>query len=376
MLTACAKETKTVNLNYSAQERKGTVVTTGLSFSEADLIAPDGIYNENTANLCAVMAASASSGALPQENFRELGFTHIAKFSYDKSYEGDKVGVVMGSRNIAGDTLIFLIARGTQGREWYSDFDVGYGLEHKGFAGCADFLAQKLDLYVTNYMIDPDKTRFLITGYSRGAAAVNILSKRLIDEYGSDKVQAYTFASPNTTTTDNNERYRSVYNIIKKDDVFTGLPLREWGYHRYGTDVVVKESGTSPDEARQVFEEITGDDFRGFETGTDTEDFLRRAYALSPTVEDYYEKRYEVGDSSLSVYDYMNVAARFLCEDQTEEDGDILMESMNSPFSEVSMYFMQGVDMEELLLSGSFERSSVADAHSMVSYLIFMNNAQ
>lgn len=373
MMTACAKETKTVDLKYSPENREDTAVSTTLDFSEADLIEPSSDYNEEIASLCAVMSASAFSDATPQENFHQLGFSHIAKFSYGRGYEEDKVGMTAASKNIAGETLIFLVARGTQGREWYSNFDVGLGQEHKGFSGCADFLFQKLEMYMTNYAIDSDTARFLITGYSRGAAAANILSKRLTDIYGGERVQAYTFAAPNTTTLENAEKYSRIYNIVKEDDVFVGLPLRSWGYHRYGTDIVLKEDDAPPAQVRQVFQQITGEDFRGFESDEDVKRFLSRAYELSPTVEDYYEKRYEVGDSSLSVYDYMIIAAKFLCEEQTEEDGDVLMESMDSPFSEVSMFFLQGVDMEELLFSGSFERSSVADSHSMVSYLIGMN---
>ena len=376
IMTACAKETKTVDLSYPPQSGENMVVSTALDFSEADLIDQSGEYNAGVAKLCAVMSASAFSGAIPQENFHELGFSHIAKFSYDKGYEEDKVGVIAASKNIAGETLIFVVARGTQGKEWYSNFDVGFEPEHKGFSGCADFLFNKLDLYMTNYMIDSDKARFLITGYSRGAAAANILSKRLIDAYSGERVQAYTFATPNTTTLENDERYSSIFNIVKSDDVFTGMPLSSWGYHRYGTDIVLEESDKEPAQVRQVFQEITGDDFRGFESSEDTKSFLTNAYQLAPTVKDYYEKKYTVGEYSLPGYEYMNIAAKFLCEEHTEDDGDILIESMDSPFSDVSMFFMQGVDMEELLFSGSFERSSVADSHSMVSYLILMNDEQ
>ena len=374
MITACESESREVALQYPLENRGDEVVSTELVVSDEDFADASGEYNERLASLCAVMSASAVSSAAPQENFRELGFTHIAKFSYEKGYEEDKVGVVMASKNVGGQTLVFVVARGTQGREWYSNFDVGFEPEHKGFSGCADFLMQKVRLYLTNYAIDVDHVRFLITGYSRGAAAANILSKRLTDEFGREKVQAYTFAAPNTTTMNNSEAYSGIFNIIKPDDVFTSIPFARWGYHRYGTDIVPDESAGTPDEVRQVFRQITGEDFRGFDSAQSVEVFLSRAYEMAPTVEDYYHKKYTVGDEILSVCEYMNIAAKFLCEEQTEKDGDILMESMDSPFSEISMFFMQGVDMEELLFSGSFERSSVADSHSMVSYMIELRN--
>lgn len=374
MLTACESESREVSLRYPLENHEDEVVSTGLVLSDDDFAGETNAYNERIASLCAVMSASAFSSAAPQENFHELGFTHIAKFSYEKGYDEDTVGVAIASKKLRGETLVFVVARGTRGREWYSNFDVGYEPEHKGFSACADFLMRKVKLYLTNYAIDSDTARFLITGYSRGAAAANILSKRMTDEYGKEKVQAYTFAAPNTTTLNNSDSYSGIYNIIKTDDVFTAIPLAQWGYHRYGTDIVLDGSSGSSDEARQVFQQITGEDFRGFDSADSVEDFLLCAYELAPTVEDYYHKEYTVGDEGLSVYEYMNIAAKFLCEEQTKKDGDTLMESMDSPFAEVSMFFMNGVDMEELLFSGSFTKSSVADSHSMVSYMILLND--
>ena len=352
MLTACESESREVSLRYPLENHEDEVVTTGLVLSDDDFAGETNACNERIASLCAVMSASAFSSAAPQENFHELGFTHIAKFSYEKGYDEDTVGVSIASKKLRGETLVFIVARGTRGREWYSNFDVGYESEHKGFSACADFLMRKVKLYLTNYAIDSDTARFLITGYSRGAAAANILSKRLTDEFGREKVQAYTFATPNTTTLNNSESYSGIYNIIKPDDVFTAIPLARWGYHRYGTDIVLDGSSGSSDEVRQVFQQITGEDFRGFDSADSVEDFLFCAYELAPTVEDYYHKEYTVGEESLSVYEYMNIAAKFLCEEQTEEDGDTLMESMDSPFAEVSMFFMNGVDMEEMLFYG------------------------
>lgn len=376
MMTACNSETATAQLSYPLENREQTVVSTGLMFSDEDFFTESGEYNERLSSLCAVMSASSASGAIPQENFHALGFSHIAKFSYESGYSEDKVGTVMASKKIGGKSLIFVVARGTQGREWYSNFDVGYNEEHGGFSDCADFLIRKLNMYIANYEIDPDKTSFLVTGYSRGAAAANILSKRLIDRYGADVVRAYTFATPNTTTLNNPQAYRSIFNIVKPDDVFTAIPLAGWGYHRYGTDIILKEDTSSPDEVRQVFQEITGEDFRGFESGKSVEDFLSSAYELSPTIEDYYHKKYTVGDRELSVYDFMRIAAKFLCEEQTEEDSDLLTESMDSSFSPVSMFFLNGVDIEELLFTGSFTKSSVSDSHSMVSYMILLDKQQ
>ena len=374
MTTACATETKTVSLSFPIENKEELAVQRAVELNVRDFDIGDGVYNPRLASMCAVMAASASESKSPQENLYEMGFSHIAKFSYEDYYEEDRVGVVMGSKNIGPDMLIFLTVRGTRGREWYSNFDVGYGKEHKGFSQCADFLQKKTEQYITNYALDRDHLRFLVTGYSRGAAAANIFSKRLIDEYTEERVAAYTFASPNTTTEENPDQYRAIYNIVKADDVFTQIPLSKWGYHRYGTDIELDESDeSSKDEVRQVFRSVTGDEFRGFDSETEVQSFVRNAYRLAPGIYDYYQKRYTVGDKTLTMYEYMTLAAKFLCEENDEEDADTLTETLLSDFSDISLFFLSGMDMEDLLLTGDFYKSGVADSHSMVGYMTLMD---
>ena len=49
---------------------------------------------------------------------------------------------------------------------------------------------------------------------------------------------AYTFASPATTLNAqaHDARYANIFNIANPSDIMPYLPLRTWGYERYGID--------------------------------------------------------------------------------------------------------------------------------------------
>ena len=61
-----------------------------------------------------------------------------------------------------------------------------------------------------------------------------------------DRVYAYTFASPATTLNRaaHDERYGNIFNIINPADIMPSLPLRAWGYERYGVDLTLPSEGT------------------------------------------------------------------------------------------------------------------------------------
>lgn len=77
--------------------------------------------------------------------------------------------------------------------------------------------------------INQTKTDLVLTGFSRGAAASNILAARLVDE-GFDKrnIFAYNFACPDTVMDDNGitnkNKYNSIFNISNAIDIVSWAP--------------------------------------------------------------------------------------------------------------------------------------------------------
>ena len=117
----------------------------------------------------------------------------------------------------------------------YTTLANSFSTEHKGFALAALRLNEKFKEYVTAHEVSGAKKVILLTGHSRGAAIANILGKVYEDD--SDWTSfSYGFATPRTTTASNAAEYKTIFNIINSDDLVTELPLKNWGFTRYGTD--------------------------------------------------------------------------------------------------------------------------------------------
>ena len=117
----------------------------------------------------------------------------------------------------------------------YAKLAAQFSTEHKGFALAALRLNEKFKEYVTAHEVSGAKKVILLTGHSRGAAIANILGKVYEDD--SDWTSfSYGFATPRTTTASNAAEYKTIFNIIISDDLVTELPLKNWGFTRYGTD--------------------------------------------------------------------------------------------------------------------------------------------
>lgn len=198
----------------------------------------------------------------------QLGFTDIRiKDIRDKadSYSVDKddfAGFHMGRRVVregANKYVVYVLAvRGTFFlREWISNVDTGssnssYGTHpewtnhkmHKGFNVTANRIMEELDKYINEHSSEDRgmKKSVLITGHSRGAAVANIIGKEYEDRYNRSKdikPYTYTFGTPRVSLESKSKlrSYKTIFNIVNKDDGVTYLPLKSWGYERYGRDI-------------------------------------------------------------------------------------------------------------------------------------------
>lgn len=184
------------------------------------------------------------------------GFEEVKAITVGKT-DNHRTKCYFGVRKIVSGNrercLVAVVVKGTNGtaEEWSSNFEFGTGINggvdknsdwknisnHKGFDIAATRVKKELDNYVAQYSqkyVGSNKIVYWIMGHSRGAAIANILAANLIDE---NKITyAYTFASPNTTNSKsrNNEKYKSIFNIVNEDDFVPILPCSDWGFGRYG----------------------------------------------------------------------------------------------------------------------------------------------
>jgi len=182
------------------------------------------------------------------------GFTFEGQYNYDRP-AGD-------ARHVAAYTVylnreqaepVALIAvRGTGDGEWPLNLEVmpsgNYDLPYaENFRLAAeDVLSTQAEL-----LEGLENPRIVVTGHSRGAAVANVLGALLSDRYGQERVVAYTFAAPRTVRGEY-PAYANIYNVINPADLVPYLPLYQWGFARYGTDILLPVEEEALAEAVQA----------------------------------------------------------------------------------------------------------------------------
>ncbi len=217
----------------------------------------------------------------------ETGYKDIELNDYYKTATKlrDSIGVIAANKKIKDAsgkvyTLIAAFPRNAgYGAEWYGDFEMGQEGIHQGFLYARDEMLRFLKHYISAKEIKGD-LKLWTAGYSRGAAAVNLVSGFLADSpsYLGDAVSltpkniyAYTVATPTTLpdqlllsevlsvsaahsddgvhkdTAGNGQvfvgtgklnlagdQYKGIHNFTAIGDYITKLPYKEWGFTRYG----------------------------------------------------------------------------------------------------------------------------------------------
>ena len=226
-------------------------------------------YNHSLAiaSLQLIEAGNAENNEPIEALFDKLGLSYSEKtvcyptpaFDYDS--HSSTVGYAFGSKEITSNgkpcTLVVATVRGgNYGVEWGSNFEIGDGVEHAGFARAADEVFASLSDYLAS--LPAGNVKVWLTGFSRGAAVSNILAHRLNERIAEggfalsspDDLYAYCFECPRSvrkegvTSVENNIR-----NIVNPSDPVTGLPPADWDYVRYGVDCVLPAAPFSADYA-------------------------------------------------------------------------------------------------------------------------------
>ena len=192
-------------------------------------------------------------------------------------YNNDTVAFTIGFKEVTyqGEEyrLYCVPVRGTPGSaEWYSNFNIGTTGNHEGFYKAASEVYDKLNAEMQNDTFDADHTMVWITGHSRGAAVANVVAGRLTDESNACRPEhtfAYTYACPSVSRnlrSDAESYYNNIYNFNNPGDPITAVPLKSWGYKRYG--VTVDLSLDHLDNLRQRYRTYVKEEY-GAELSTD-----------------------------------------------------------------------------------------------------------
>ncbi|WP_080799731.1 lipase family protein [Arabiibacter massiliensis] len=265
--------------------------STQLTFDDFWLLRDSHAYQHELATACAVLSAVCNSesqfysgvpGSVPyaEQTLGRLGFENVRTDSYAlrSSILDEASSLLLGSPDVAAytlaskplasedggrpTTLVFVGIRGTYGAEWLSNFNIlGQGVtgpDHRGFKAAEEEVAHAVRAYVRELGLDPDRTRILITGHSRGGAIANLLAADLGNPDAqeaalapSSGIFAYTFAAPCATRAGNRHdpAFDNIFNVVNEADIVTQLPLSSWGFGRYGSTIEL------PDVASDGFDD-------------------------------------------------------------------------------------------------------------------------
>lgn len=200
--------------------------------------------------------------------------SHTSAFTY-------AVGKIMYKGELR-DILAVVVEGSESEGEWYSNID--FAPSHDSNTKYAEnFLAvaQNIFSYIQPEIDNLDEPLVVFTGFSRGAAAANLLGTLYNAAYGPDNGFIYTYATPATVRSADVAAGPNIFNVINPADLVTKVPFSFMGYYRAGNDVLL-----TPDSSALSVTNGLANAINGFDS--------------SITIQDVYETKYSTSGSGTS----------------------------------------------------------------------------
>lgn len=131
--------------------------------------------------------------------------------------------------------LIAVAVGGSGNEEWAGNLDFGPSGDHAGFARGADRLLARIAEFERENGLADEACVYWLAGFGRGGAVCGAAAARL---GASRRVFCYTFASPLTTVDPDAGRCQYIFNLVSPADALSMMPPKQWGFRRFGRDVV------------------------------------------------------------------------------------------------------------------------------------------
>lgn len=374
-------------------------------------------YNDALADFCAqfAMLGYCYDESRMEDYLTRLGFSDVQT---EMHASRDQVNYFITRGWIQTEEkrymLVFAGCIGSYRDQWYSNFDPEgrdregsktrdndseKGSIHLGFADARDFVYGKLRDYIYNLALPRDQIKLLLTGHSRGAAAVNLLAAKILDSENTcfpekNDLYAYTFATPNAVTKTRIEdveiadpnRYNGIFNIVNPEDFVTHVMLRDWGFHRYGTTYVLPSKTNDKDYSayylqrmNHYFLEFTGKEYEPYTDGESaTFDIIQKLKQNVHDLDDFYNKDfYFYAFTYEKPFDFFKwTLLPFISkkdrESAVENIFDVVTDFFSDFYKSILMYFLKtdwlDTDLNfDVWLAGDF-----AQAHLMETYCAYM----
>ena len=299
-----------------------------------------------------------------EEYFEAIGFNSFAvNEDYQTSATFDTIGLAAAKKEFSDYTLIAVTPRsGGYFREWANNMHLGDGSKsddmHEGWYNAANKMLSFLDGYVNANQVQ-GKVKLWLTGFSRGGATANIAAALINNKLASgetpfangayttrDDVYAYTFEAPQGANVNvsrikkpKDALYDNIFNIVNPLDIVPKVPMKEYGFTRFGRDKYVTNYFYDPsnyDQNRRTYnafqdvfnankainpnrsDEFTMGGFDVTKLGTDILTVLAELAITDWEFATYVRKN---KDSTKANYD-ANIASSIFLEELTSHIGD------------------------------------------------------
>ena len=253
---------------------------------------PVNVFDLELARTALALDASANyTLGQARASMTNLGFTattHITTREY---------GYATGRLTLTRDDgsrmhILAVVLRGsTIAEEWDSSLAIGKSGDAAGYADFADIVLDGIDDKITSLQTAAAKNNepwlVWISGFGRGGAAANLLAHELNETCGVQHVLCYTFAAPQPTvnSTTGGLMNCNIFNIVNAEDGVCLFPFNagqlglrgssyaDWGFRRYGNDLILQNSATLPrnsaqlDKAKSLTRTYSGADFYDYGDG-------------------------------------------------------------------------------------------------------------
>ena len=405
-------EAITAKVQFKVDDGKSKKIDT--TWNDGWFLNPATEYNRDLAITAVTLSGAAyveDEDELPsdvsiQNALLDFGFDSVVSKNYDKNYysmlskeNNDYVGYTFALKTIKTSAtstvpLIAIIIKGTSGNEeWFSNFNGGDDQKdpiHAGFRLAANRLLDDLDKYLSDLNLNRTQVKFFVTGHSRGAAVANLVAAELTKSptargyrYGQANVYGYTFATPAVSQFATEKGYSNVFNIVSGEDFVTRLPLVNWGFKRYGINLMLPSKSYYGDGYKTIYNRMNAyyfalkgdmhDSFGGTKAVDNVVDaFFKRAN----TTFDYYHTTWPITTLSVSesvkwltTYQY---ATDELCEAIVNDSwSEGIWDGANFGFDLASISFSR---ITWFFIRHHVVSDHVFSAHSQVTYFSWLKS--
>ena len=216
-----------IALSFAALAQQASAQSYDAALAQQALLLSESTYSPSLQKTIMAYLGYKSIGSWNYERARD-DLSHTAAYSiYSRAAEGGRQEVLVVIRGTANET------------EWALNLDLmPSGDLTLPYAENFYLAAQNILDQQSAFIGGLEEPFFLVTGHSREAAIANVLGALLTDRFGAENVVAYTFATPRTVRGEY-KQYTNIVNFINPADIVTFLPLPQWGFERYGVDVVL-----------------------------------------------------------------------------------------------------------------------------------------